>query len=577
MRRNPVIEAIWASGDFVGLNRADSRITVDRDWRLHDGIAPGSAMAARRQPGRWWQDAAATQVELDLPTQLIRQVSRSQQIGSDFAQLNITCWNADDDGSPNKPKQGWLSQRRGFSGPGGLRLTATGEARWPHLEPYEWSTVKSSADGRVHSYGRLAQGNIIRSYQGYGGFVSIDGRIMLKSRTQALLHGNIVPTGVWLIDEVDYDDEGNIDISCRDIGQLLGDPTIWYPPWVPTGCYPTQFYSKQFNLETTGNPRGVIPSRTNYRDLTDPVRLALIWGGWWLKGGPGTADGRWPAILGGIEDTGMASPSVIGADFFDKKPPIDVIKAIRDIVGYSTWVDQEGGFRFQSPNFWEAGNFDYDGKHHRHAWDIDEEAELLSMKVKGTKQIDRSSITVAMADPYANQPGTVKIAAFDTNTTSVKNQLHALHAPAIMGIDRDIPHKEMVTLAELTGLRMWWLRRRATIRCAANPLIDVDDQVRAWERTTFDTYLHRVESVNTTHDLDSGEYTMEMGTHWLGADNTDWVVRVGPGGHVVYNTPVSTGGTTTYRNRRDSHTAQPLVTATDADDAATVTPVWSGP
>lgn len=573
MRRNPVLEAIWRSGVYIGTNMADSRVTVDRHWQIDTARTGGSAMSERRQPARWFQDYAGTQQEIDLPTQLIRTVHKSANLDSDCAQLTVTCWNADPDGSPNKPAQGMFSQRRGFPGPTGLKLTASGEARWGvsaggQLVPNEWSTVRTY--DRAHSYGTIAQGNMIRTYQGYGGYMSVDGRVIPKTRLQALSDGNIVPTGIWVIDDVDYDDEGNIEITCRDDVSLLVDQ-IWYPPMIPLGCYPTQFYSRQWNLETTGNPRGEIPSRTNYRDLTDIVRLALLWSGFHLKGAPLTADGRWPAIFGGLEDTGIASPSVVTADTFDKKPPIDVIKTIRDIVGYSTWGDQEGGFRFQSPNIWEAGNFDYDGVHHQFAWDIDEMAELVSIKAKGTKRIDRSSVTVAMADPYANQPGTVKIAAFDTFTDTTKHQLHGIHAPAIIGLDRDIPHREMVTLAELTGTRMWFMRRRASIRCAANPLIDVDDQVRPWERTTFDTYLHRVTGYETNHDLDTGEYMMDLSTHWLGADNTDWVIRVGPDGHVVYNTFPAGGQFRT--GKRPTHHALPANSLTDAEAAAILTPV----
>lgn len=572
MRRNETIEAIWNSGDFTGLNRADSRVTVDRRWQIRTANTGGSAMSARRQPARWYQDYAATQQEVDLPTQLIRSIRKSASLDSDCAQLTISCWNADPDGSPNKPAQGMFSQRRGFPTISGLALTASGAARWgpEGLEPNEWSTVRTY--DRAHSYGTIAQGNMIRTYQGYGGYLFSGGHILYKTRQQAINDGNIVPTGVWIIDDIDYDDEGNIEITCRDIVSLLVDQ-IWYPPAIPLGCYPTQFYSREWNLATTGDPRGVIPSRTNYRDLTDIVRLALLWSGFYLKGAPGSADGRWPAIIGGLEDTGIASPSVVSADTFDKKPIIDVIKTIRDIVGYSTWGDQEGGFRFQSPNIWEAGNFDYNGQHHQFVWDLDEFSTLTSLKVKGTKRIDRSSITVAMAEPYANQPGTVKLAAFDTFTDTTKHQLHGLNAPAIIGLDRDIPLREMITLAELTGTRMWFMRRRITASCAANPLIDVDDQIRCWERTTFDTYIHRVQAYETRHDLDSGEYTQDLSGHWLGADNTDWVIVVSDDGHVYYNQLPAGSGGISRGGRGPIHRSLPAGSPSDADAAAIVTPV----
>lgn len=547
MRRNDTIERIWRSGLYIGPNRPDSRVTIDRDWTLHRAKTPGTAMEARRQPGRWYQDAAGTQVEVELPRQLIRQVQIDRRLGSDTAQFTITCWNADPNVGPSKKSQGMFSQRRSFEGNEGLRLIQAGSARWPQLEPNDWSAIHG--DGDAHSYGRIAQGNMVRIYQGYGGYT--------KPINDALADDNLVRTCIGIIDTVDTDTDGNIEIAGRCVGALLVDQKC-YPPLIPTGCYPTQFFSKSWNQETTGNPRGYIPTRTNYRDLADIIRLLAIWSGFYLPGAPTSHKGRWPAVLGGIEDTGIDATSVIGADVFDKRPPIDAMKTIREMVNYTTWVDQEGGLRFQSPNIWEAGNFDYDGRHHRFAWDLDEEVNLLALRSSGNKALDRSSVTVAMADPYRNGVGTVKIAAFDTNTTSVKNQLHGMVNPATIGLDVDIPHKEMVTIAELTGVRIWFLRRRGTISIPANPLIDIDDQVRAWDRITFDHYLHRVEASTTTHDLDSNEFRQELTTHWLGADNEDWAIRVGPNGHVVYNTHPNAGGNS-GRTPRAGHVHQPLV------------------
>lgn len=549
MRRNNTIERIWRSGLYIGANRADSRVTIDRDWTLHSAKTPGTAMEPRRQPGRWYQDAAHTQNEVELPRQLIRQVQVDRRLGSDTAQFTITCWNADPDNGPNKNAQGQFSQRRTFEGNEGLRLIAAGAARWPQLEPNDWSAIHGG--GEAHSYGRIAQGNMVRIYQGYGSWY--------KTLADGLTDDNLVRTVVGIIDTVDTDTDGNIEIAGRCVGSLLVDQTC-YPPLIPIDCYPTQFFSKSWNQATTGNPRGYIPTRTNYRDLADIIRLLAIWSGFYFPGAPNSHNGRWPAILGGIEDTGIDATSVIGADVFDKKPPIDAMKTIREMVGYLTWIDQEGGLRFQSPNIWEAGNFDYDGKHHRFAFDLDEEVNLLSLRSSSNKALDRSSITVAMADPYRNGKGTVKLASFNTNTTSVKNQLHGMNIPAMIGLDTDIPLKEMITMAELIGVRIWFLRRRGTISAPALPLIDPDDQIRAWDRITYDHYLHRVEGVVTNHDLDSGEYRMDLNTHWLGADNTDWAIRVGPNGHVVYNTHASAGGTVT-RTPRFGHVQQPPTVA----------------
>ena len=569
MRRNTTIEDIWNGGDFAGLRAASTYITVSPEWVLTSANAPGTQMIPRRQPARWYQDTPSTVTQLAVPLSIVRRIRIDRQINTDAAQLTMTVRNADPAGGINVPEQGRYSQRRSVNG---ATLTATGEARWPELEPNEWSTIYTA--GRAHGYGYLAQGNMLRTYQGYGAWevdaTAPDGRTA-KSLEDALADGNVVQTGAWIIDEVDYDHEGNIEINARDVMALLIDQKL-YPPFVPTGCYPTQFYSRTWNTEAGYGPNGKVPSSTNYKDLSDIIRLFAIWGGFYLPGGDLTAGGRWPAILGGIEDTGIDSTSVLTADMFDKKDVIDGMKAVAQMVAYELWVDQEGGLRFHSPNIWEAGNFDYDGAHSRFAFDIDENRTLTSYRALGTKRFDRSSIAAAVADPYLSARGhRAKHATFDTWTSSTKNQLHGMVSPAIIAVEHDIPLSEMVTIAELTGLRTWFQRRRGTWEAPALPLIDRGDQVRIWERVTFDHYLHRVETISTEHDIEQGTYKMNGTSHWLGADNEDWKIRVGPGGHVIYNINVPDGGTT-LRHLRGGHVQHPYSTPTLAE---TVTGPWS--
>lgn len=561
MRRNSVIEDIWHSGEFFGLNAATSWVTVAPHWMLYEGRAPGSSMSSRRQPARYYTDAANTVLnEIDVPPKILKRIRIDRQRGADCAQLTITLRNADPEGGPNRKEQGRYSQRRSI----GAVMVADGSARWPELEANDWSNVYTV--DRAHGYGYLAQGNMIRTYQGYGGWEAggPEGR-QLKPRLEAIADGNIVMTGCWIVDDVNYDTQGNIEVTARDVFALLVDQKL-YPPLVPTGCYPTQFFSRTWNVESGYGPHGKSPSSTNYRDLADPIRLFALWAGFYLPGSAVSADGRWPGILGGIEDTGIDSPSVLDAAMFDKKDIVEGMKEIAKIVGYDMWADQEGGFRFQSPNIWEAGNFDYDGVHDRFAFDIDESRELINFKALGSKKYDRSSITAAMTDPYRSATGDRgKIAAFDTWTSSTKNQLHGMISPAIIAIEKDIPLSEMVTMAELTGLRTWFERRRGTVEAPALPLIDQGDQVRIWERITFDHFLHLVDAVSTEHDCDTGVYRMNLTTHWMGADNANWAIRVGPGGHIVYNTDASAGGWSGTTPRGGGHVQHPTLVPTRVD------------
>lgn len=257
----------------------------------------------------------------------------------------------------------------------------------------------------------------------------------------------------------------------------------------------------------------------------DIVQLVALWAGFHAP----SQDG----MLGLLETTGIDSPAPFKADFFDKKTPIDVIKALGEIVGYRAWVNPEGGLHWTSQNTWQAGNRTYGGGYVPFAFDIDEYKTLMDFTGSWTKRADRSNVIVSQGNPAIMEG--VKNANFNTNTAIVKNQLHGMKSPAFFPLDRDVPLKEMVTLAELTGLRMWFARHRGTLAAVANPLIDPDDQVRVFEKTTWETYLHRVRSVSTEYDEQSGHYTMNLDLMWVGPDNSGWQVTVGPEGHVNYN------------------------------------------
>lgn len=264
---------------------------------------------------------------------------------------------------------------------------------------------------------------------------------------------------------------------------------------------------------------------------SDIVSVIAAWSGFCTPDGSG--------VLGGIETTGIDMPTPLLADKFDKKAPIDAIKMLRDIVGYTTMVDQEGGFRFMRGNQWKAGNL-IDGQWTGSVFDISEDRQLLEYTATGSKKVDRSAFIAAEQDPYRRGDDDTfprpRYASFNTNTDSTKNQLHGMHRIAILPVTSRVSFREMVTMAELTGLRSWFQRRHGKVTIPGNPLIDIDDQVRVFERVTFDHFLHHVNAIESNHDLETGVYTMELTTHWMGADNSGWEITVDGQGHVSYNT-----------------------------------------
>ena len=82
---------------------------------------------------------------------------------------------------------------------------------------------------------------------------------------------------------------------------------------------------------------------------------------------------------------------------------------------------------------------------------------------------------------------------------------------------------EQDMMAELISLHIWFQQRTGSVTCLANPALQINDQVRIYERTSGETYVHYVRGISTTHDLNTGAYTMVLTTNWLG-DDTDWTI-----------------------------------------------------
>lgn len=500
MRRSGALESIWASGLYLGDNRANAYVTVNPTWHLEEDSSSSAAVyEPERMPFRRW---AGTGSDIEVPRSVLKSIQINRSITEDCAQLTLTIKNAAPGGGPNIDQQGYFALRQQRSDPSwGKASTAWGSLAYP---------------GTSASYGYLGPGSLIKTYEGYGGYN--------LSRSAALGAGNVVPTGVWIVDDTNLTANGDISVIARDLGALLVDQTM-YPPFMPDDCYPLQFYSASWNEDINGDPDGFVPTETNYEDLINIPELVALWAGFHAPDGSG--------VLGHIEQTGIDMPAPFKADFFDKKQPIDVIKEILKIVGYRAWVDQEGGLRMTSQNIWQAGNRLYDGSETGACFTIHERKMLTAFTSSWTRRADRSRVIVSQGNP-AIEDG-VKHATWDSTQDARKNQLRGANYPAFWQLDKDIPKEDMTILAELTAMRMWFARHGGQITAWANPLIDPDDQVKVVEATTWDTFLHRVQSMSTTNDIETGKYEMTLTTNWMGPDNAGWYIEINEDGHVIYN------------------------------------------
>lgn len=257
----------------------------------------------------------------------------------------------------------------------------------------------------------------------------------------------------------------------------------------------------------------------NYLDYSDIIKDLALWAGFTFYDS-GLASNETPSVYGNIESTGAFSYETLPPDIFDKHPVIDAMHALKEVVGYLLWVDDEGAFRFESPNWWAPGNFDETGTHITTLPVVDEAITLINYSATVADDPLRSLIIISSEDPDATGATTVTTRLIP----ATKKLLRGLVKPAMWINGYFLAPEEQKLMAELIALHVNFQSRVGQVTCAANPAIQINDQVRIFERQTADTYIHYVRGVDTTHDLDSGSYTMTLTTHWLGDEN-DWAIQ----------------------------------------------------
>ena len=214
-------------------------------------------------------------------------------------------------------------------------------------------------------------------------------------------------------------------------------------------------------------------------------------------------------VWGDFEETGTAPLVAIPMSVFDKKPVADGIKYVADIVGYLAFVDEGGGFVFRSPNIWSVGNWIGNGGPNSGRTStivvIDETQTLMGLGAKMSSRSIREKIFVA----------------------NVSGQIAAMangHNPYPSGLRRVggftdqhfLTVKECQIMADLIALRQLFTYRTDKVSIPGNPAIQVDDQVRVYERVSEEAFLQYVIGISMNWSLETGKYTYDLDTHWLG-------------------------------------------------------------
>lgn len=276
----------------------------------------------------------------------------------------------------------------------------------------------------------------------------------------------------------------------------------------------------------------------NYEDYLDIIKDLLLWSGWWRRiPGTGTHLGEDSpaAVFGNLESTGIYAPDNLTEDFFDKKPVIDVINTIKEIVGYITYCDEIGSFHFHTPNVWSIGNFMESGvpvRPPQFGGDpdevptgftptmalIDEKKQITSYTVNVNDTDARSKIIIATDDPAIGNASTKSVSL---TSQWGGDMLRGIVRPALWVNGKFTTEAIQRTMAELIDLHLFMQQRQGTLTMPANPVIQINDQVQIYERTTSEVYIHYVRGYSSHWDAVSGEYTMTLNTHWMG-DGTAW-------------------------------------------------------
>jgi hypothetical protein len=249
---------------------------------------------------------------------------------------------------------------------------------------------------------------------------------------------------------------------------------------------------------------------------TEPMYKSGNW--YYRSGGLVIPHGR---IWGDLQMTGTTPFNALEFDLFDKQPLSDCIARVKEIVGFNFFIDESGGAVWRSPNIRELGNYisGNDGGPNAGRTSsyvtIDERTTLLGLSTQVSSRNVRERVAVgnttgkygAITEGYNPYPSNLRRYGVwtDTNFESLE---------------------EAKIMADLIAIRQFMTYRQSTISIAANPAIQIDDQVKIYEKVTSDTYFHYVTGISSNHDIASGRWTYDLTTSWLGTDpaTKQWVV-----------------------------------------------------
>ena len=302
----------------------------------------------------------------------------------------------------------------------------------------------------------------------------------------------------------------------------------------------------------------------NITDYTDMVKLFVAWSGFYwplgeddplfLKEEWGSRGGRaWGDFF--YSGAYPVEPACIPSSYWDNKSVMDAINQIKETLGFVAYVDASGGFIWRPPNIWSNGNY-VAGV----GWVGDqsipivaENNVLIDYGITVDDAALRSEIVVVSSDEptiygsfspgYAT--GEESPASNEVLGNLTNDQINSLQAVTDTSLlagqqrvmlvpdypfgqnldDEEAARAEVEKFAYLTSLWIHWSYRKGKVKIPCNPALDIDDQIRIYEAKTSETYIHYILGMSTTLNMQSGVYTADIETHWLGnGPNSIWHV-----------------------------------------------------
>lgn len=227
---------------------------------------------------------------------------------------------------------------------------------------------------------------------------------------------------------------------------------------------------------------------------------------------PDVATGNGGRVWGDIQMSGTNGPAALGVEIWDKKPLLDGINYVKDVLGFVFFVDEQGGAIFRSPNQFKLGNWLTDvnglnGARSASFIELHDDKAILGLRAKLSSRNLREQVFVA------NVSG--KFGAVAKGRIPHPSGLRRVGGWTDQHFETA---RECQIMADLITLRQLFTFRQDSLRIPANPAIQIDDQVKIYERTTGDAYFHYVRAISSTWELESGKWTYDLTTSWLGVD-----------------------------------------------------------